>query len=132
MKENNKFNVVDITDTFDGQDIKENSTMAGIAYFIFFLPLIVNSKSSFSKYHVNQSLLILLSSLAVGIIGGVLSSIFHTVYIPIIGNLFLIVIYIARFAVGLGIFILWIIEMIDAFNGKAKKYPIIGDITLIK
>lgn len=132
MQENHQFNVVDITDNFDGQDIKENSAIAGIAYFIFFLPLIINPNSSFARYHVNQSLLILLSSLAVGIVGGVLSAIFHIVHIPIIGVLFSLVIYLARLAIGLGIFVLWLVEMIDAFNGKAKKYPIIGDITLIK
>ncbi len=38
---------------FSAEDIEKNKTMAGLAYLIFFLPLIASPDSAFAKFHAN-------------------------------------------------------------------------------
>ncbi|WP_313340368.1 hypothetical protein [Sedimentibacter sp.] len=92
---------------FDLQDIEKNKTMAGLAYIIFFLPLIACPDSKFGKFHANQALLLLL----VGIIGNIILG-----FIPIIGWILLPVFAIA-------ILILGIMGIVNGLGGKAKKLP---------
>ena len=43
------------------EDVEKNKTMAILAWFIFFLPLLTDAKDSkFAKFHANQSLLVTL------------------------------------------------------------------------
>lgn len=61
---------------FDPADIEKNKTMAGLAYILFFLPLVASPDSPFGRFHANQGLVLLLFAL----IGSFVLSI-----IPIIG-----------------------------------------------
>lgn len=101
---------------FDQEDIQKNKTMAGLAYIIFFLPLIVCPNSKYAKFHANQALLLFLVALGGNIILGM---------IPIIGWM-LIPIY------AIGIFVFCIMGLINGFNGKAKRLPIFGKFDLLK
>lgn len=96
-------------------DIEQNKTMAGLAYIIFFLPLLACPDSKFGRYHANQGLLLLILGL-----GG---SIVLTI-IPIIGWLLLPIF-------GLGVFALAVLGLINGFGGKAKELPIIGKFRLL-
>lgn len=40
------------------EDIQKNKTMAGLAYLLFFLPLVACPESEYGKFHANQSLLL--------------------------------------------------------------------------
>lgn len=102
--------------TYTDEDIEKNKVMAGLAYLIFFLPLIVCPDSKYGRYHANQALLLFIVSVA----GSIILSV-----IPIVG-LFLLPIY------SLGIFALFIIGLVNGFGGKAKPLPLIGGFTLIK
>ena len=62
--------------TFTLEDIEKNKTMAGLAYLLFFLPLIVCPESRFAKFHANQALILVIVSIAGSIILGI---------IPVIG-----------------------------------------------
>ena len=104
-----------IEETFDPADIEKNKTMAGLAYLIFFLPLIVCPDSKYGKFHANQGLLLLITS----IVGTVVLSI-----IPIIGWVLLLF-------YPLVILVLGIMGLVNGFSGKAKPLPIIGN-TIIK
>jgi uncharacterized membrane protein len=104
------------TTAFTPEDIEGNKVMAGLAYILFFLPLVVCPDSPFGRYHANQGLLLLL----LGMGGSVVLSI-----IPVIGWILL-----PFFA--LGVFILAIIGLINGLTGKAKALPIIGKYQLIK
>ncbi|NLO21452.1 MAG: hypothetical protein GX119_05570 [Syntrophomonadaceae bacterium] len=104
------------TTTFSSEDIEGNKVMAGLAYIIFFLPLVACPNSPFGRYHANQGLLLLL----LGLGGSIVLSI-----IPIIGWMLL-----PFFA--LGVFILAVIGLINGLNGKGKPLPIIGKYQLIK
>ncbi len=101
---------------FDLQDIEKNKTMAGLAYIIFFLPLLVCPESKYGKFHANQALILLL----VGIIGNVILG-----FIPIIGWILMPIFAIA-------VLILGIMGLVNGFSGKAKKLPIIGKFSIIK
>lgn len=115
MTENNNVNEV-FENTYDPEDIEKNKTMAGLAYLIFFLPLIVCPTSGYAKFHANQALILLI----VGVAGNVILGL-----IPIIGWV-LMPIY------GLGVLALGIMGLINGFGGKAKKLPLIGKFTIIK
>lgn len=101
---------------YTAEDIEKNKTMAGLAYLIFFLPLITCPESKYGRFHANQALLLLL----VGVAGNVILTI-----IPIIGWM-LIPIY------GLGILVLFIMGLMNGLGGKAKRLPLIGQFDILK
>lgn len=106
----------EIITTFDQQDIEKNKMIAGLAYLIFFLPLIICPDSGFGKFHANQALLLLIFSLAGSII---------LCFVPIIGWALLPIFTIV-------ILVLFVIGLINGLGGEAKRLPIIGKFNLIK
>jgi uncharacterized membrane protein len=103
------------TPTFDPGDIEKNKTMAGLAYIIFFLPLVACPDSKFGKYHANQGLLLLI----LGFAGSIILSM-----IPIIGWLLLPIF-------SLFILILAIMGLVNGLGGKVKELPLIGKYKLL-
>lgn len=103
-------------ETFDQADIDTNKTMAGLAYLLFFLPLIVCPQSKYAKFHANQSLLLFI----VAVVGNIILS-----FIPIIG-------WVLMPLYGLVIFILFVMGLLNGFSGKAKRLPVIGKYDLLK
>jgi len=104
------------TEIFDLADIEKNKVIAGLAYIIFFLPLLTCPESKYGRYHANQGLALLISSVA----GTIILSI-----IPIIGWLLLPVFSIL-------IIVLGILGLVNGLNGKAKELPLIGKFKLLK
>jgi uncharacterized membrane protein len=99
----------------DPADVEKNKTMAILAYFIFFLPLITDAKDSpFAKFHANQSLVLTIGFVAMMFISGAIITLLLTIPISI------------------ALFVFWIMGIINASNGKMTKLPIIGGITIIK
>lgn len=96
---------------------KQNNdvTMAVLAYFIFFLPLIAAKDSKLAMFHANQSLVLL--------IGWVVSWVVAVV--PVLG-------WIVSPLMGLALFILWIIGIVNAAQGQMKELPVIGTIKILK
>lgn len=103
-------------ENFDTNDIEKNKTMAGLAYIIFFLPLIVCPESRYAKFHANQALLLIIAYFAGNIVLG---------FIPLIGGLL-------RSIFGIIILILGIMGLINGFGGKAIQLPIIGKYTIFR
>ncbi len=102
--------------TFEQTDIDNNKVMAGLAYLIFFLPLLVCPQSKYAKFHANQALLLFIVAIAGNIILGI---------IPIIGWLLM-----PLFAVA--IFIFAIVGLVNGFSGKAKRLPVFGKFDILK
>lgn len=102
---------------FTQEDIAQNKTMGIIAYFIFFIPLLVEpaKNSPYAKFHANQGLLIVLVYIASSVVA----------IIPILGWIASPILWIA------GI-VLFFIGLIGAINGEAKELPIVGQYKLIK
>lgn len=101
---------------FDVDDVNQNKTMAGLAYILFFLPLLSCPNSAYGRFHANQSLVLLLVSFAGNIVLG---------FVPFIGWALLMVL-------RLFVFVLFIMGIINGFNGKGQTLPVIGQITLLK
>jgi uncharacterized membrane protein len=92
----------------------KNTTMAAIAYIIFFVPLLTDAKDDpFVKFHVKQGLLLVILGLAVSIVNTILGR------IPFVG-------WLVALALGIGLFALWVIGIMNALNGKQEPLPLIG------
>ena len=101
---------------FTAEDIEKNKVISGLAYIIFFLPLIVCPESPFGRFHANQGLLLLITSVVGSIILGL---------IPFIGWVLLPLF-------SLTIFVFAIIGLVGGISGKAKELPIIGKFRIFK
>lgn len=93
--------------------VKEGKTMAIISYFWWIglvIAFIMNNpkKNSFASFHIRQMIgLLVLNFAAVLIYKYVGTS--------------------AGYTLSLGVFVLWVIGLIGAFNGEEKAVPLIGD-----
>lgn len=102
--------------TASNDDIEKNKTIAAVSYILFFLPLLIEESkhSKFALYHANQSLLLLVAAVAGNIILPI---------IPVLG-------WILWPFFGIAIFVLWIIGLMNALNGKMKPVPVIGNFNI--
>lgn len=114
--QNINFQDMDHQPDFDPDDINKNKTMAGLAYLLFFLPLITCPESRYAKFHANQALILVIVAVAGSMILGI---------IPIIG-------WIIMPFFGIATLILGIIGLINGFKGKTKRLPIIGKYDILK
>jgi uncharacterized membrane protein len=90
---------------------KKNTGMAIVAYILFFIPLLIDSKNDpFVKYHVKQGFGLFICGLALSVLRWILSW-----FLDWIIDL-----------ASLGIFILFIIGIINASSGEEKPLPLIG------
>ncbi|NLC25752.1 MAG: hypothetical protein GX777_03910 [Fastidiosipila sp.] len=110
--------------------MEQSKVVSALAYLgiLFFLPLVVTPVTRYGKFHANQGLLLLLTSVAGGIIIAILSAIFFAISWRLIflGSLLYAVFYI-------GIVVLVILGIVNALGGKAKPLPVIGKMfTIIK
>jgi uncharacterized membrane protein len=96
-------------------DVEKNKGIAAATYIIFFLPYIAAKDSKFAMFHANQSLVLLIVAVAGNIV---------LPLIPILG-------WILWPFFGLAVFVLWIIGVVNALNGKTKELPLIGSIKIL-
>ena len=89
---------------------------SGLAYLLFFLPLIACPESGYAKFHANQALLLWITGIAGTVILGI---------IPIIG-------WILMPVFGICVLILGVMGLVNGFGGKAKRLPLIGRFDIIK
>lgn len=89
-----------------------NTGMAIVAYFIFFIPLLTDAKKdAFVMFHVKQSLVLWLAAVAVSVVGSIIPFIGWFLILPF-GSLL--------------VFILWVIGLMNAIQGKQKAVPLVG------
>lgn len=97
---------------FSKEDIEKNKGMAILAYIIFFIPLLTDAKDSpYVKFHVKQSIVLVVAGILVSMIGSI---------VPFLGW------FIIAPLGSIAVFVLWIIGILGAVNGEAKVVPIIG------
>jgi len=109
----------DDTMTPDPADVEKNKVMAIIAYLgcLCLIPLFAAKDSQFARYHANQGFVLLLIGLGVGIVSNFMSfGMIHFVFL----------------ALQMGIFVLAVLGIINAANGKMAPLPLIGGISIIK
>lgn len=103
---------------FDRHDIARNKTSAGLAYLLFFIPLIRCPSSDFARFHANQALLNQLLIVGLAALGALLAV---TVVIPVLAYLALIMVVVFNVS-----------GMINAFKGTAYRMPVYGKWNLLK
>ena len=107
-------NTPDSTGDFDPEDVRGHKGMAILAYFgiLVLIPILAAKDSPFARYHSNQGLILLI----LGVIA------------VILGRIWGVLGWIADIIV----FILFIIGIINAANGRAKELPVVGKFRLLK
>jgi uncharacterized membrane protein len=97
------------------EDIEKNKGIAAVTYVLFFLPYLAAKDSKFAMYHANQSLVLLILAVAGNFVLGI---------IPVLG-------WILLPFFGIGVFVLWLIGVLNALNGKMQPLPLIGSINIL-
>jgi len=91
----------------------KNTTMAVVAYFLFFVPLLTGDakKDPFVKYHTKQGLVLFLLAIAINVVSWI---------VPFY------VWWRISYLLSLCSLALLIIGIVNAVNGKEKPLPVIG------
>ncbi|MCX6806582.1 MAG: hypothetical protein NT135_00445 [Candidatus Berkelbacteria bacterium] len=91
------------------KDVEENKAMAAIAYIwiLFLIPMLTKKDSPFAMYHAKQGLALFVLSLISGFV----------FWIPFVG-----------WAIGIFVFVLFIMGLINALQGQMKPLPLIGKV----
>ena len=105
-------------------DADSNKAMGILAYlgFLFLVPLLAAPGSPFAKYHANQGLILFICEMVLGVLSVVFA------FIPFIGWLLSLITWLG----ALGCFVLAILGIVNAVNGKMEPLPLIGGFTLLK
>lgn len=118
----------DTTDQFDPADIQQNKVMAVLSYIgiLVLVPILGAKDSKFARYHANQGLLLLIASAAYNIALRIVNVILYAISwrLAFIGTILS--------AVSIAFFVLMIIGIVNAANGRAKELPVIGKYRLLK
>ncbi len=91
------------------QEAEAGKTMAIVAYFIFFVPLLVEDggkNNRFAMFHTEQAIVLLILNVIVGIVGTITCGIGLVLYIPLL--------------------VLYVMGIINAVKGEAKPVPLVG------
>ena len=125
----NATNTADYTGSYHPQDITDNKVMAILAYlgFLVLVPIFAAKESPFARFHANQGLTIFACEVALSIISMILTPLFYTIFWGLGGLVSLIL-----SLVGIALFVLSILGIINAANGRAKELPFIGKIRFLK
>ena len=101
------------------KDVEDNKIYAAIGYIgiLFLIPLLVAKDSAFAQFHAKQAINLFILSFIGSTVGSIL---------PIIGWFIILPV------VAIGSFVLAIIGIINAINGKMEKLPLIGEIQIVK
>lgn len=92
-------------------------SICGIAYLIFFIPLLIDKSNETYRFHANQGLVLLIYSIVIGIVGRI---------IPVIGWYLIL-------PLGLVFsFVLLVTGFINVIENRTKELPVIGRYKIIK
>ena len=84
--------------------------LAGLVTGIAFL--VLEKENRFVRFHAIQSIVVSVAIMVVMIVLG---------FIPIIG-------WVINMLLGIGVFILWVVMMLNAYRGRMMKLPVAGNI----
>lgn len=121
-------NTTDSTEDFDKKDIEQNKIMAILAYlsWLVIIPIFAAPKSKFARFHANQGLVLALTEIVWWIVQGILSSVLYSISwrLGFIVNILSLV--------NIAFFVMAIIGIVNAVNGRAKDLPIVGKFRILK
>lgn len=114
---------VDKKQTVTKKEIEENK-MNGVLCYLWILvivPLVDEKakKSPYVKFHINQGLILIITSIILFPVYMILA------FIPFLG-------WLISFVLGVGLFVIWLMGLLSAINGEMKRLPIIGNFEIYK
>ncbi len=87
----------------------KNTGMAVVAYILFFIPLLTDAKNDpFVKYHVKQGLVLFIAWFVVAAVS----------WLPMV--------FLFSWVLHIGLFVLFILGIMNAIGGKETPLPLIG------
>lgn len=114
----------DVTDDFSPSDIRANKLMGILAYlsWLALIPLLCARSSPYARFHARQGLTLAIFEAASALILGFLGKLL------LVGWIFRLL----GWLISVACTALSILGIIHVLKGKAKVFPIIGDIQIIK
>lgn len=106
-----------------------NDKVYGILAYLGILVLVplLAGKSQFARFHANQGLVLFIADIILGVLIGITTGV-----LSLLGIVGLVLGSIVSGVLGLCIFVMVIMGIINAANGEMKPLPVIGGIKLIK
>lgn len=114
---------------YDPRDVQQTKSIAWLSYLgiLFLIPMFVYKESPYTKFHVNQGIVLCILDVAGGVVLGIVSAILW--WVPFIGG---IISSLLSLAFGVLVLVLMILGIINAATGKVEPLPIIGKIVIYK
>lgn len=114
---------------YDPRDVQQTKSIAWLSYLgiLFLIPMFVYKESPYTKFHVNQGIVLCILDVAGGVVLGIVSAILW--WIPFVGG---IISGLLSLTFGVFVLVLMILGIINAATGKAAPLPIIGKIVIYK
>lgn len=100
---------------------KATGIVAYIAFIGWLIAFFAGDKEG-AKFHLNQSLVLWISELVVGVVTGIAG------YIPVVGA----IVSLLGGICSLVLFVFWIMGLINAIKEEEKPLPLIGGIQILK
>lgn len=100
---------------FESTDMEQNKVVSALAYLVFFIPLIASPGSVYGRFHANQGLLLLITT----ILGRAVIR-FLPFLSGVLGTIFGLVI------AGLAIY-----GVYNAIKGRGYRLPVIGQFNIL-
>jgi len=112
-------------------DVEDGKICAALSYIligiIWYFADDKMRQNKFANYHCKQGLVLLIISVALGIILAILSALFFALmFIPGIGFVFASLFWIVSLIIWVCFLILWLFGLIYALSGKMKPVPVVG------
>ena len=121
---------------FDPQDIEGTKYINILSYLsiLFLIPMFMYKESKFTKFHVNQGIVLCIfsvgGSILFGIIGAAVGAL--TSFVPVVGIIVSLIVSLISLAYNIVILVFTIIGIVNTCTGKAKELPLIGKIKIYK
>lgn len=118
----------DHTSELDYDDVQNtNVIITSLTYVLFFLPYICVPNSRYAKFHANQSLIYLITCVALNLVNGILGSVLGI--IPFVGGIVASILSLVVAAINIGLFVMGVV---NACNKQAKELPVVGGFSILK
>ncbi len=102
-------------------DTKTTGIVAYITWIGLLIAFLAGDKEG-AKFHINQSLVLVIGEVAIGVIAGIAA------FIPVVGW----IISALCGAAEVAILVFRILGIVSAVNGEEKPLPVVGNIKIIK
>ena len=121
--------ITDTTASFDETDIRNNKVLALESYLgiLVLFPIFGSKYSSFTRYHANQGLVLLIAQVAYALTQAIIVAFFRRLH-PFLGLFFNVILSMGALAFTAAA----VLGIINVCRGKAKNLPLIGKIRIIK